>query len=436
MATQAPDGILRAIDVFTPNDFPSLTYIERGDASLERAFTAAMETPNTVISVSGPSKSGKTVLAEKIIGAENLVSVSGAELVKATDLWDRVLDILDQPTSSTVTRTDTVADKGDVEAGIKGKIPLVVEAHAKVSGGRTWTDATAIGETRSRGGLAQAEALLRGTQRVIFIDDFHYMERDTQTAVARQIRAASGRGVKFCVASVPHRSDDVVRSNHELRGRTTHIDTTFWTIDDLFQIGSRGFPQLLMRVPDDAIRGLAIEACGSPQLMQQICLQACLHLGVRIKRDVWQDYGLAADERSAILEVAATHTDYSSLLREMHTGPRTRGTNRATHALIDGSKGDAYRAVLLGLANGEPETDVPYARLLERTIAVCVTSHPASSGITSAVQQMANEARKMYADQRILEWDDTTGRGTLSIVDPYLLFYIRNSGRLASLGGV
>lgn len=435
-ASMSHDAILRPVAVFTPNDFPVHTYIERGDASLERAMLSALETPNAVISVSGPSKSGKTVLAEKIIGADNLINVSGAELSSANDLWDRVFDQLDVPTSSSSTVTKTNTTGGSAEAGGKGGIPYFAELNTKGAVTHSRASADAAGEVRTRFGMAQAERLLANTRRVIFIDDFHYMDRSVQAAVAKQIRAASGRGIKFCVASVPHRSDDVVRSNHELRGRTTHIDTSFWSVDDLMKIGKTGFSLLLMDVPDEALKDLATEACGSPQLMQQICLQACMYLGVEMKLDRASRIPISKREQAAILQIASTHTDYSSLLRELHTGPRTRGTNRAKHKLVDGSSGDAYRAVLLGLAVGPPELELPYARLLERTNAVCTSTKPASSGITNAVEKMSETARKMYSDQRIIEWDNSGSAGHLSLVDPYLLFYIRNSNKLASLGGV
>ena len=54
---------------------------------------------------------------------------------------------------------------------------------------------------------------------VVFIDDFHYIERGVREEIGRQIKAAAEKGIRICTASVPHRSDDVVRSNPELRGR-------------------------------------------------------------------------------------------------------------------------------------------------------------------------------------------------------------------------
>lgn len=420
--------------VFTPNDFPRLTYIGREAEGLEDSVQRALVTPNTVISLSGPSKSGKTVLAERVIGTENLISISGAELTNADDLWDRVFDVLDQPVTVTTQEAQGAATGGAIEMGGEvTTVPFLARLTGKISAQHSRTSTATSSQTRGRRGLAQIEGLLRETAAVIFIDDFHYMTRETQTSVARQIRAASGRGIKFCVASVPHRSDDVVRSNHELRGRTAHVDTAFWAVTDLAQIAEIGFPILNMNVESDGVASLAVEACGSPQLMQQICLQACNYLKVTGTLDVNKKVILSQKDIKDILKLAANHTDYSSLLDKFHEGPRTRGQERNAFKLADSTSGDVYRAVLLGLATGQPLMSVSYTRLIERTNSIVVKGSFQSQGIQSAVKQMVGFAGKMYPEQRIIEWDDEIGSGTLSIVDPYLLFYIRNSGRLARL---
>jgi hypothetical protein len=46
-----------------------------------------LDTPKVVISISGPSKSGKTVVVEKVVGKDNLIPTSGAEVRIGDDLW-------------------------------------------------------------------------------------------------------------------------------------------------------------------------------------------------------------------------------------------------------------------------------------------------------------------------------------------------------------
>jgi predicted AAA+ superfamily ATPase len=71
---------LKAVQVFTPNDIPTFTYIERDGPQLEKNLTEAIETPKQIISLSGPSKSGKTVLVKKVIKDEHLIAISGASI--------------------------------------------------------------------------------------------------------------------------------------------------------------------------------------------------------------------------------------------------------------------------------------------------------------------------------------------------------------------
>ena len=46
---------------------------------------------------------------------------------------------------------------------------------------------------------------------------------DAQIDIAKSIKAISERGVRVCIASVPHKSDDMVRANDELTGRIVSI---------------------------------------------------------------------------------------------------------------------------------------------------------------------------------------------------------------------
>jgi hypothetical protein len=71
---------LRAIDVFTPSDFPTHTYVKRAEERLEKRLREALETPGEVVSVSGPSKSGKSVLIERVVGRDDLITITGADL--------------------------------------------------------------------------------------------------------------------------------------------------------------------------------------------------------------------------------------------------------------------------------------------------------------------------------------------------------------------
>ena len=70
----------RATQVFTPNDVPTYTYVDRSAHHFEESVREALEIPKLIISLSGPSKSGKTVLVKKVVERTVTNCVSGASI--------------------------------------------------------------------------------------------------------------------------------------------------------------------------------------------------------------------------------------------------------------------------------------------------------------------------------------------------------------------
>jgi hypothetical protein len=61
------------LEVFTPTDVPTYTYVDRAHKGFERTLRNAFDVPKMIVSVSGPSKSGKTVLISKVTSKEDLI---------------------------------------------------------------------------------------------------------------------------------------------------------------------------------------------------------------------------------------------------------------------------------------------------------------------------------------------------------------------------
>jgi hypothetical protein len=425
---------LFATDVFTPNDFPEYTYVTRTGPDLEKRLADAIATPKMVVSISGPSKSGKTVLIEKTVGKDNLIIVSGAEVGSGDELWSRVVGWMGGATAVSEQTAETTAHRGVGEVTGKAGVPLVAEAAGKVSYDAAHTTSTSLTESRDVANLSQIVKDIGNSTFVLLLDDFHYIPRDAQADVAKQMKAAAERGVRICVATVPHRADDVVRTNHELRGRLAQIDTTFWTKEELQQIALTGFPKLLVDInPQQAMR-LAAEACGSPQLMQRICLDVCFDFDIRDEKKQKTHIDLERPRLQAILERSSTYADFGMMVANMHHGPKTRGTERRMHSLIDGTRGDVYRVVLLALAHDPPTLSLPYPVLMERIETVCVGDTPAASSVVLACRQIDAIAKRVAPTERVIEWDAHDLTGTLTVEDPYFLFYLRCSQKLQRLG--
>lgn len=424
---------MKITEIFTPSDYPIYTYVARDEDRIEERLREALDTPGEIVSISGPSKSGKTVLIEQVAGRDNLITVTGAGITDSNQIWERALDWMGTPAQTTTTGSITVT--GTVGGTVKGKagIPLIgsVGAEATLGGGAARANSTS--QTMARSGIAQVIREIANSAYVLLIDDFHYMPATVQADVAKQIKEAARQGVKICTASVPHRSDDVVRSNPELRGRVRAVDTRPWNLTDLIKIGSLGFPAAGIDVPEPTIRKFAIEASSSPQLMQAICLQACFRIKLRevkapvVKRD------FSPDEVRQALEETSTRSDFATLVRSMHAGPRIRGTERKEFELSDHSRGDVYRALLLALKADPPTLSFPWNELSRRVQNTCRPDSPQAASLATACVQISKMAKDMYPAQRVVDWDGDPVN-LLSVEDPYFLFYLRWSDKLSALG--
>jgi len=83
---------LAASEVFIPTSYPKHTYVQRNEQHQERLLTEWLRTSTTIASIAGPSKAGKTVLVQRVVGEKNLIVVSGASIRTADQLLERVLD--------------------------------------------------------------------------------------------------------------------------------------------------------------------------------------------------------------------------------------------------------------------------------------------------------------------------------------------------------
>lgn len=109
---------LKATEVFVPGAYPQYTYVERQGEGVERALRDALDTPGQVVSLSGPSKSGKTVLVEKVVGRDFLITITGASVRSPDEVWTLVLDWMDSPT--TISTSDKFGGKVGATAGGAG----------------------------------------------------------------------------------------------------------------------------------------------------------------------------------------------------------------------------------------------------------------------------------------------------------------------------
>lgn len=415
-------------EVFVPNGTPTFTYVKRTQEKNEQKLASALDMPNMVIAISGPSKTGKTALVDTLITSDRIIPVTGQSLQSSDELWQSVMRWIGGPEEIEKVKERVLkagaTGKTSAEAGV---IFAKAKVEGEVNGGVEFTTTTS-----HKFGVEFFEAVVKelgGSDFVVFVDDFHYISEEAQIDIAKSIKAISERGVRVCIASVPHKSDDMVRANDELTGRTISILFDYWSVAELEIIATIGFLALGVDIAPAIIKRLATEALGSPQLMQSLCLNLCLTKGIRNKQTMISRTDVSEAEYRSALERTSLQTDYSRTVERLHTGAKERGTQRKEFQFSDGSSGDVYRAILLAMIENPPRMSFDYDEIMERIKRVCTQDIPVGSSVQLALKQMDGIAKDIKKTSSILEWDDDK----LEVINPYFMFYLRSSQKVEQI---
>lgn len=386
---------LKAENVFKPGAYPEYTYVSRNYENTgipyELRLKQALRTAGCLTSLIGPSKMGKTILCEKVIGFDNIVEISGADFNNSTDFWK------------------TVAAK----VGLPHMGEITIERETK-EGSNTETDSKSEKYMLSKDKVIQ---YYKDNDKVLVIDDFHYANKEMQMQMAQQLKDAIRRELKVVVVSLPHRSDDAIRQNADLSGRLSLINIEAWKKEDLKAIALKGFKQLNINITDEVAEQLAIECLTSPQLMQYICLSICTLLEDKNEDTVSGD----------ILETAYKFTtvnfNYQDVVNVMSKGPNPRGKKRNLYKTLEGKELDLYGLIVESLAKNPPFMELDFDTIYDRILNIIPEKEakPDKQSVKnhlSNLQIILKEKEEIY---RAVEWKD----GKVYVLDPLFLFYLR-----------
>lgn len=421
--------------VFVPGSYPQHSYVRRTflnkrtreEVDPEAQIFEALNQPGMIAQVVGPSKSGKTRAVENCVGTAKLVTIAGSQITQESTLWSVVIRQLNAPIAAESGRSSGTTWGAEAAINASAGIPFVsLEADASASLERsTEAEETLNFEADPFHGAIQT---LKRQGKVLFLDDFHTIPQESQPHVAAQLKAAAQFGVKICLAEVPHHSDSTISALPDLTGRVQKIEFQYWNEDDLKKIGQVGFEKLNVTVSPAALDAFAMEAAGSPQLMQMICLNAAgfAKIEERLLAPTSQQFEMH-EIRSILLRAHAT-VDRERIFTILDQGPDERGNPRNRYPIRVLETGDNYEIALAAISLSPPRTSLTWNNgtdsISRRIDLVCIDSNnkPQKGQVTRALEQMQALAERHMPRQPILEWDTSTG---LQILDPYFLFHLR-----------
>lgn len=405
-------------DVFSPRSFPENTYIHRitaGNKTIDQKLEKALMMKGNLIFVSGASKSGKTVLCHKVIPDEKFIDLSGNQISSREDFWNHIAeqlslsDIVTTTTGMQNSEARVVKGSANFNAGIMGT-GIGAGIGADTSENVVSTNQITASRARTE---TQIIRYIIDNDKVLVIDDFHYIPKEIQLYIARTLKTELFHGLKAVILSLPHRSDEAIILNPDLIGRTTSIEIPLWTTNELKEIAVKGFTLLNVPISDECINLLAQESISSPQLMQDNCFNLAYgSMGSSIT---------TATVKAAFSETASNYAHYDKLVRTILHGPSQGQGRRKLYQTADKDV-DIYELMLMALKADPPVSKLSLEEIKNRISELLVNHERITSSIISGtINKLISLIKKDMPDLDALEYKNKE----LYILDPFLLFYLR-----------
>lgn len=380
--------------VFKPGTFPDITYVSRKSGTMpysyEERLQQSLSIDGFLTYIVGPSKIGKTVLCERVIGVDRIVAMSGNDFVRESDFWNRVAKKIGISTEAEISEMNADFSSNEQRSTmVKKNYP------------------------------ANKEKILqyfKESNKVLVLDDFHYAPAEVQYDIACQLKEVIRLGFKAVIISLPYRSDDAIRLNPDLTGRLSVIEIEPWKEKELQAIARKGFHELGISLQEDILSRMAMESIHSPQVMQAICLNIGLLPGESSVID-----GKIIEESCRF---TCANLPYADVVRVLKAGPPTRGQKRLKYQLADGSRRDIYSLILKMLADNPPLVEMELQELMARIQYNVPEYRITTQKIREALRNWQKILEESGALYRVFEWKDDI----IHILDNLFLFFIRWSG--------
>ncbi|HEY9063136.1 MAG TPA: ATP-binding protein [Pseudobacteroides sp.] len=395
---------LQSSDIFKPGTFPEYTYISRLSSELNYSYEIrlqqALNTSGYLTSIIGPSKTGKTVLCEKVIGQDKIVSLTGNDFKNSNDFWSVVAKRAEIALEGEQTEMDTYESHNQINNTIRRSVTFKEKY------------------------LSSKEAIInyfKGNNLVLVLDDFHYAPTELQFDIAYQLKDAIRKEFKVVIISLPHRADDAIRKNPDLSGRLSLINIEPWQTHELREIAITGFNKLNIDISDAFAERLAVESLTSPQLMQSICLSLSTIQNIDL------DSNIKSIEDESIIDNSckfnALNLNYKDVIKKLKEGPSTRGQQRKTYEIMNGQKVDIYSFILRAIAENPPIISIHLEELKNRVdkLINSTVNRIDKNKIRDSLgklQDIVNDSEPIY---QVFEWKDNQ----IYVLDPLFLFYLR-----------
>jgi hypothetical protein len=269
-------------EVFGVSAKPVLSYVERPEVDVR--FIEAIASDKEII-VYGSSKQGKTALVSKHLPYDQHITVS---LTPRTTILDAYHIILSKAGVRLATASRDSRSR-EASAGVSAK------ANARLP----WFGGGEVGGTAGAKGITSdemqyeevpvnlelpehiADLLKRvGSRKWIILENFHYLDDETQKQFAFDLRAYQELGVRFVVLGVWREKNRMAQFNGDLLDRVIEIPVEPWTEADFRRVVQTGAERLNIHILDEIVENAIRASFSSIGVFQELLRGVCADQGV------------------------------------------------------------------------------------------------------------------------------------------------------------
>lgn len=410
----------RMVDVFIPGGFPTITYISRTEKQLEKRVASAKDNLSKLVVVTGATKSGKTVLVDKVFPQDKSIWIDGGVVSDEKSFWELIAEHEDLYTEKNCidqgAKSANFSAEGTVEGGF-----FVAKGSAAIKGELGTENITGTSITRSVSAKVVAINRLQITKIPLIVDDFHYIEKSIQKSIVRALKSPIMRGLPVIFIAIPNRKYDAVEVEREMTGRIENIEMPVWEDSELKRIAELGFQSLNVGISNSIIETMTMESYGSPFLMQQFCREICNKCSIIERKGLRQVISNNFQIENVFQEIAE-HSG-RSMFNKIKKGPRAR-SDRKKRKLKNGTETDIYGVVLEGLKALKPGVEsMSYESLRNNIRDILDDVAPQKNEISRVLDQIARISHTDTSSTPVIDWQREDDQ--ITITDPFFAFFLK-----------
>ncbi len=399
-------------DVFGLSRDVPLNYVSRKGA--DESFLSNLKSQKHVV-LYGGSKQGKTCLRKHCLPADQYILV---QCINGLDIANLNASILKRAGFEiTQSQTKTATGKNKVNAAFKAK---ALGVGIELGGEKESEAQLAVVTAPLEIDLDDVNDVIQALQsinfdRVIVLEDFHYLPTETQRDFAFSLKAFHEISQYcFVIVGVWLEDNRLIVYNGDLTGRVISVNADIWHEGELHEVIAHG-GALLGITFDQAFSNELVKSCkDSVYIVQEACRRVCQKHGIEETLDTVREIGKGEVVPQLVKQIVDEQSArYTSFLTAFSDG-------------FQDTELEMYKWLLYPILTSSIE-DLEQGILYRKIRQVLSENHPKGSSlnpgnITQALQSASSLQVKRDIKPIIIDYDQTNKK--LNIVDKGFLVWL------------